>query len=67
MTILTITRRGTLRLPREVFHHLRDTRHLEVRIHPEGIILTPVSIDPVTGPKVRTDPNPLQTLLKFQP
>ena len=51
MTILTITQRGTLKLPREVMNHLRDTRHLQVRLNSHGLTLTPVHIQNATSPK----------------
>jgi len=60
MLILTITNRRTLKLPREVFNHLRDTRHLQVRLDPDGIILTPVDVDSATDPEATPEPSQMQ-------
>lgn len=44
MTILTLSKRGTLRLPKEVLNHLGDAKHLQVRFGSSGIALVPVKI-----------------------
>lgn len=44
MTILTITRKGTLRLPNAIIQHLQSAKHLQVRLNAHGLTLTPVNI-----------------------
>ena len=51
MTILTLTDKGTLKMPREVIDHLRDTRHLQVRLNSHGVTLTPVRIQTAANAK----------------
>ena len=46
MTILSISKRGTLKLPREVVQHLLGAKHLQVRLGVSGVTLTPVEIKP---------------------
>ncbi len=44
MTILTVSKRGTLKLPKEVLHHLCGAKHVQVRLGAGGVGLTPVQI-----------------------
>lgn len=44
MTIITMTPKGTLKLPAEIVKHLRSAKHLQVRENAHGITLTPVAI-----------------------
>lgn len=44
MTIITITPKGTIKLPAEIIKHLRSAKHLQVRENAHGITLTPVAI-----------------------
>ena len=46
MTILTINRKGTVKFPKEVLKHLREAKHLHVRLNARGITLMPVQIAP---------------------
>lgn len=44
MLIITTTKKGTLRLPKDVLRVLNGTTHLQVRFSAHGITLTPVQI-----------------------
>jgi len=44
MTILTITKRGAIRLPKELVQQLKGTRHFQVKVSAGGITLMPVQI-----------------------
>jgi len=44
MTILTISKRGTLKLPKDVVAQLNGVKHVQLRQSSTGIVLTPVQI-----------------------
>ena len=44
MTILTVSKRGTLKLPREAIAHLQGAKHLQLKLGTIGVSLTPVKI-----------------------
>ena len=44
MTILTISKRGTLKLPKDIVAAFHGTKHLQVRTTNNGVLLTPVQI-----------------------
>ncbi len=45
MNILTVSKRGTLKLPREALSELNGAKHLLIRATAGGITLTPVKIE----------------------
>ncbi len=49
MNILTLSKRGTLKLPREVLGEFHGAKHLLVRATGNGIALTPVQIQAATA------------------
>jgi hypothetical protein len=51
MTILTLTKTGALRLPRELLKLLGNPKHLQVRVNATGITLSPVEIQPTMDKK----------------
>ena len=51
MTILTLTDKGTLKLPREALDHLKDAQHLQLRLNSHGITLMPVRIESANSRK----------------
>ena len=56
MTILTVSKKNTIRLPKEVVGHLRGTRHLQVRLNASGVTLLPVQIQPAIDPRAIPEP-----------
>jgi hypothetical protein len=44
MNILTVSKRGTLKLPKEVMGAFHGAKHLLIRVTSSGISLTPVQI-----------------------
>jgi len=44
MNILTISKRGTLKLPKDVLAEMKGAKHLLVRASSSGISLTPIQI-----------------------
>jgi hypothetical protein len=44
MTILTISNRGTLKLPKEIVQHFKGAKHVQVKIGAGSVALTPVQI-----------------------
>ena len=56
MTIITVSKKNTLRLPKEVVGHLRGTRHLQVRLNASGLTLLPVQIQPALSPQAIPEP-----------
>ena len=65
MIILTVTKKGTVKLPKEVLDHLRDTRHLQLRFNSHGVTLTPVDIRSVADLKAIPEPDTKQTHFQF--
>ena len=55
MTILTISKKNTIKLPKEVSLYLRGAKHLQVRLSASGITLTPVQIQPAADLKAIPD------------
>lgn len=51
MTILTLTRTGAIRLPKEVLRQLGNPKHLHVRVSASGLSLSPVQIQPTMDRK----------------
>jgi hypothetical protein len=45
MIILTINKKGNIKLPKEVIRHLGNAQHLQIRLNPHGVTLTPVRIE----------------------
>ena len=45
MIILTINKKGSVKLPRDLLKSLGDARHLQLRLNAHGISLTPVRIE----------------------
>lgn len=46
MTILTLTKTGALRLPKDILKHLGNPKHLQIRMNSSGATLSPVQIHP---------------------
>lgn len=44
MTILTLNKRGALKLPKEILSEFNGAKHLMVRVTSTGVALTPVQI-----------------------
>ncbi len=44
MTILTVSKRGTLKLPKDALAHLKGVKHLQLRLGTSGVSLVPVQI-----------------------
>lgn len=51
MTIITVTKKGTLKLPKEVLAHLGGSQHLQVRLVDKGVNLVAVQIQTSSGLK----------------
>ena len=51
MTILTISKKNTLKLPSEVIQHLCKAKHVQVRLSPGGVSFVPVHIQPTIDRK----------------
>lgn len=44
MTIVTMTEKGNIKLPREAVKHLRGAKHLQLKLNGYSIALVPVHI-----------------------
>ena len=51
MTIITVTKTGAIRLPKETMKLLGNPRHLQVRVSQSGVTLCPVTIHPTMEKK----------------
>jgi|GEM_PF-3545147 len=55
MNILTLNKRGTLKLPKEIIAELHGAKHLLIRVTATGIALTPVQIQAASELKAIPD------------
>lgn len=44
MTIVNMTEKGNIKLPREAVKHLRSSKHLQLKFNGYGVALMPVQI-----------------------
>lgn len=58
MNILTVSKRGTVKLPKEVTAELHGAKHLLIRVTASGISLTPVQIQAAVDFKAIPDLKP---------
>jgi len=51
MTIITISKTGTIRLPKDTMKMLGNPKHLQIRVSASGVTLCPVTIQPTMDKK----------------
>lgn len=51
MTIITVTKTGAIRLPKDTMKLLGNPKHLQIRVSASGVTLCPVTIQPVMEKK----------------
>jgi len=51
MTIITVTKTGAIRLPKETMKLLGNPKHLQIRVSASGVTLCPVTIQPTMDKK----------------
>lgn len=56
MTILPLSSKGTLRLSKDLLHHLEHPTHLQVRPIANGIVLIPVKVLSKSQQKAISEP-----------
>ena len=51
MTIITVTKTGAIRLPKDTMKLLGNPKHLQIRVSASGVMLCPVTIQPTMDKK----------------